>query len=137
MQPESWVGWSPWPRDDDTLPCVRKRTTMNMADALSGSGGLEAIRWMLRGAPRRALRRELGTLLSAPNILGSCHLRRVRFKPGRKFIAWYDARVRRDGTPSVRPMAVTWGSRSEERRVGKEGGGGGWQGRWKANRVEG
>ncbi len=83
---------------------------MNMPDALSGSGGLEGIRWMLRGAPRRALRRELGTLLSAPNILGPCQLRRVRFKPGRKFIAWYDARVRRDGTPSVRPMAVTWGS---------------------------
>lgn len=84
---------------------------MNIADALSGHAKLEGIRWLLLSATtRRALRRELRALLSAPNMLGSCRLRRAKFKPGRKLTAYYDARVHIEGTEGsrVRPIAVTW-----------------------------
>jgi len=75
---------------------------------------LEDIRWMLcsGGASRRALRRELCALLPAPDMLGPCRLRYARFGPGRKLTAYYDARVRIEGTEGycARPVAVTWGS---------------------------
>ncbi len=84
---------------------------MNVADALSGSAGLEGIRWMLNGTPLRALRRELGALLTAPDMLGSCQLRRVRFKPG-QLLVYYDVHIGAEGDDvhSVRPAAVTWTS---------------------------
>jgi hypothetical protein len=84
---------------------------MNIADALSGSAGLEGIqRMLLSGSPHQALRRELSALLAAPNILGPCQLRRARFKPGRKLMAYYDAHVHieGDGRHSIRPIFVTW-----------------------------
>jgi hypothetical protein len=85
---------------------------MNLADALSGRAGLEGIRWMLTRAPFRALRRELGALLIDPAMLGPCHLRRVRFKPGHKLLADYDATIRVEGNGkySLRPVFVVWGS---------------------------
>src|SRR3989441_10316211 len=84
---------------------------MNLADALSGRAKLEGIQWLLLSAtPRRVLRDELKSLLPAPNMLGPCRLRRVRFTPGRKLTGYYDARVRVEGTEGyrVRPIAVTW-----------------------------
>ena len=85
---------------------------MHIADALSGSAGLEGIRWMLTRAPLRALRHELAALLTDPGMLGSCYLRRVRFKPGHKLIAYYDATIRVAGNrrDSFRPVFVVWGS---------------------------
>src|SRR6266851_7012811 len=86
---------------------------MNLADALSGRAKLEGIQWvLLSAAPRRVLRDQLKALLSAPNMLGSCRLRRARFKPGRKLTAYYDVLVRREGTvrDCARPVAVTWES---------------------------
>src|SRR6266849_5554656 len=84
---------------------------MNIVDALSGRAKLEGIQWLLLSAtPRRVLRDQLKSLLPAPNMLGPCRLRRVRFRPGRKLTAYYDARVRVEGTEGylVRPIAVTW-----------------------------
>src|SRR5207244_5082411 len=84
----------------------------NLVDALSGHAKLEGIQWMLRsGAPRRALRRELGALLPTPDMLGPCQLRYARFGPGRKLTAYYDALVHVEGTEGycARPVAVTWG----------------------------
>lgn len=92
---------------------------MNLTDALSGSAGVEGIqRMLLSGAPHMALRHELSTLLSSPNILGPCHLRRARFKPGRKLMAYYDAHVRVDGngSDSIRPVFVTWGTHRDGNR---------------------
>ncbi len=89
---------------------------MNIADALSGRAKLEGIQWLLLSAtPRRVLRDQLKSLLPAPNMLGPCRLRRVRFRPGRKLTAYYDARVRVEGTEGyrVRPIAVTWRSDAE------------------------
>ncbi|PYM86814.1 MAG: hypothetical protein DME09_01375, partial [Candidatus Rokuibacteriota bacterium] len=89
------------------------KATLNITDVLSGRAKLEGIRWLLLGpAPRRALRDQLEGLLSAPAMLGSCRLRRARFKPGRKLTAYYDALVRREGTVTdcARPVAVTWES---------------------------
>src|SRR3989449_10807723 len=70
-----------------------------------------SIQWLLLSAtPRRVLRDQLKSLLPAPNMLGPCRLRRVRFRPGRKLTGYYDARVRVEGTEGyrVRPIAVTW-----------------------------
>jgi len=92
---------------------------MNIADVLSGSAGLEGIQQMLlSGPPHEALRRELGALLAAPNILGPCQLRRARFKPGRKLMAYYDAHVlvEGDGRHSTRPVFVTWGTFRDGKR---------------------
>lgn len=83
---------------------------MRIADALSGSAGLEGIRWILTRVPSRALRRELSALLIPPNVLGPCRLRLTRFKPGRRFSAFYDAQIRVEGSDvhNIRPIAVTW-----------------------------
>jgi len=98
---------------------------LNLADALSERAKLEVIQWLLLSpAPRRAVRDQLKALLSAPNMLGSCHLRRARFKPGRKLTAYYDALVRVEGTEGfcARPIAVIWRSDgdTEWRRRGND-----------------
>ncbi len=84
---------------------------MKIAEVLSGRAGLEGVRWLLLGKRvRTVLRRELDALLDGADLLGPCHLRRAKFKPGRKFTAYYDVRVRpvRDCGNPVRPIAVTW-----------------------------
>jgi hypothetical protein len=84
---------------------------MNLADALPGRAKLEGVRWMVRdGAPRRALRSKLSSLLPASARLGPCRLRYARFGPGCRLTAYYDARVSLEGTKGygVRPVAVTW-----------------------------
>src|SRR5439155_20429672 len=94
-------------------------STVNLVDALSGRAKLEGIQWMLRsGAPRRALRRELGALLPTPDMLGPCQLRYARFGPGRKLTAYYEALVHVEGSEGgcARPVAVTWGLDGEAER---------------------
>jgi len=84
---------------------------MSIADMLSGPAKLEAIQWvLLSAAPRTVLMDQLKALLSAPNMLGPCRLRRARFKPGRKLTAHYDVLVHVEGTEGygARPIAVTW-----------------------------
>ncbi len=84
---------------------------MSIADMLSGPAKLEAIQWvLLSAAPRTVLTDQLKALLSAPNMLGPCRLRRARFKPGRKLTAHYDVLVHIEGTEGhgARPIAVTW-----------------------------
>ena len=84
---------------------------MQPDDALSGQGGLQGIRWALKGpAVKRALRRELGALLIEPSELGSCLLRRAKWKPGRRLTAYYDVRLldlNRAGH-SLHPIEVDW-----------------------------
>jgi Ser/Thr protein kinase RdoA (MazF antagonist) len=77
---------------------------------LSGDAGLVGIRWLLGPSPRHVLRRELATMLGDPRLLGPCRLRRVKFKPGRKVTAYYEAALRDPlGRPrGSRPIAVTW-----------------------------
>ena len=96
---------------------------MNLADALSERAKLEVIQWLLLSlVPRRVLRDHLKGLLSAPNMLGPCRLRRARFKPGRKLTAHYDALVRVEGIEGfcARPIAVTWRSDGDANQ--REGG---------------
>src|SRR6267378_1637115 len=84
---------------------------MSIADMLSGPAKLEAIQWvLLSAAPRTVLTDQLKALLSAPNMLGPCHLRRARFKPGRKLTAHYEVLVHVEGAEGygARPIAVTW-----------------------------
>ena len=83
---------------------------MKMAEVLSGRAGWEGVRSLLLGkGMRTVLRRELDALLEGAD-LGPCHLRRAKFKPGRKLAAYYDVRVRhaRNIGNAVRPIAVTW-----------------------------
>src|SRR3989442_3222227 len=84
---------------------------MSIADMLSGPAKLEAIQWvLLSAAPRTVLTDQLKALLSAPDMLLPCHLRRARFKPGRKLTAHYDVLVHIEGTEGhgARTVAVTW-----------------------------
>jgi aminoglycoside phosphotransferase (APT) family kinase protein len=81
---------------------------LKLADVLSGRAKLEAIQWVLRfAAPRRTLRDQLTTLLSAPATLGSCRLRRAKLKPSHTLTAYYDAQVHVEGTVGYRPRAIT------------------------------
>jgi aminoglycoside phosphotransferase (APT) family kinase protein len=95
---------------------------MNISEALSGHSKPEDIRCVLRSASARgALRNRLKAMLSAPNMLGSCRQWRTRFDPDRKLRAYYDARVRMEGTDGydARPIVVTWHSdRNPNRRDG-------------------
>ena len=97
---------------------------MNIADALSGPAKLEGIQWMLLSATtRRVLRDQLKSLLPASAMLGPCRLRHAIFRPGRKLKAYYDVRVRVEGTEGfrVRPIAVTWRLDGEaDRRQGRD-----------------
>jgi Phosphotransferase enzyme family len=84
------------------IPAVRTR----LAETLSGHGGVEGVRWALRSpAPRALLRRHLAAMLAAGQPLGSCRLRRAKFKPGRRLNAWYDVDL---GPAGRRSIAVTW-----------------------------
>jgi hypothetical protein len=88
---------------------------MNIADALSGRAKLAGVQWVLSATPRRVLRDQLRTLLSAGTMLGPCHLRHVRFRPGQRLTAYYDVHVQIGAIEAyhARPIAVTWGSGSD------------------------
>jgi len=97
---------------------------LNLTDALSGRAKLEGIQWLLLSAgPRRVLREQLETLLSAPASLGPCRLRRAKFKPGRKLTAYYDALVHKGGAQGycARSVAVTWQSDGDADRGREDG----------------
>lgn len=86
---------------------------MNLDQALTQRPKLEGIQWLLLSAgPQRILRHQLKSLPAAPSLLGPCRRRRVRFKPGRKLTATYDALVRNKASTTyrARPIAVTWGA---------------------------
>ncbi|PYT85210.1 MAG: hypothetical protein DMG40_00190 [Acidobacteria bacterium] len=88
---------------------------MKIADVLSGRAGLEGIRWLLLAVPaRNALKDQLRTLLPGGAAVELC-LKEVRFKPGCKITAHYDALVTNKESPQdqqVRPVAVTWGPKA-------------------------
>jgi len=96
---------------------------MNIADVLSGHAELKGIQWVLLSATaRRVLAGQLRALLPAGAIVGPCQPREVRFKPGRRLTAYYDALIRTKGTHTyrVRPIAITWGSDGDaDPRVGE------------------
>jgi Ser/Thr protein kinase RdoA (MazF antagonist) len=84
---------------------------MSIADLVAPREGAAGVRWLLLARePRQALRHELERLLIDGYVLGSCRLRRAKFKPTRKLSAYYDVEVRTpDGRlAAVRPIAVTW-----------------------------
>ena len=85
---------------------------MEVADALSGRGGLESVRWLVLGAePREVLRRELSALLFAPEMLGACRLRHAKFRvePDVKLSAYYDIDINTHGFGGwSRAIAVMW-----------------------------
>ena len=84
---------------------------MNIADVVSAQAGLVGVQWALLGRPaRQILRRELAALLPNSAMLGSCRLRRAKFKPGRKLSAYYDVAIRNreTGVSHIRPIAVSW-----------------------------
>ena len=84
---------------------------MNLNQVLSGEAGLAGVQDVLLGFPARtALRHALRALLPDPAVLGSCRLRRAKFKPDRKLTAYYDVTLRAEtsGARSIRPIAVTW-----------------------------
>src|SRR5436853_1690949 len=92
---------------------------MNIADVLLGRAKLKGIQWVLLSTTaRKALADQLRALLSQGALVGPRHLREVRFKPGRRLTAYYDALVYMKGSEAyrVRPIAVTWGSNTDADR---------------------
>ena len=84
---------------------------MKIADVVSGRAKLEGIHWVLFSAKAlRVLTDQLRALLPAGALLGTRHLREVRFKPGRKLSAYYDVLVSTKGGEAycVRPIQVKW-----------------------------
>jgi len=87
---------------------------MNIADALLGRAKLKGSqRVLLSATAPKVLRDRLRALLSVGATLGPCHLKKVRFTPGREgreLNAYYDARVRRKTSEGyrVRPIVVSW-----------------------------
>lgn len=79
---------------------------MTVAAAVSGKEKMAGVGWLLFGhEAEQVLRRTLSMLLGDAALLGPCHLRRVRFKPGHKLTAYYDVCVQGHGT---RPVAAIW-----------------------------
>src|SRR3989441_502967 len=79
---------------------------MTVADAVSGKEKMAGVCWLLVGREtEQLLRQTLSMLLGDAALLGPCHLRRVRFKPGHKLTANYDVCVQGHGT---RPVAAIW-----------------------------
>jgi hypothetical protein len=63
---------------------------MNRDDILSGEAGTAGIQWILHSpASRRLLRGEVQRMLRPGYRLGSFDLTRVKFKPGRKLLAYF------------------------------------------------
>jgi aminoglycoside phosphotransferase (APT) family kinase protein len=82
--------------------------TMAMTQVVSGRAGPTDVRAvLLHASTRSSVRRALGTLLPPGARLGTCRLRRVKFKPGRKLTACYDVSAEGSGA-RVRPVTVTW-----------------------------
>jgi hypothetical protein len=92
---------------------------VELAEVLSGDAGLVGVRWLLGRHPRYVLRRELAKMLGDPRVLGSCRLRRAKFKPERKLTAYYEIDLRdpRGKLGRRRPIAVTWAVEGRERRL--------------------
>ena len=79
---------------------------------LSARARLQGVHWMLSAA-RSVMRDQLMALLYPGTVLGPCHLRHVRFKPGQRLTAYYDVHLQTKATASYRPIAVIWGSGME------------------------
>lgn len=78
---------------------------MNIDDVLGGLGGLSGIQRVLCGpASRAALRAALRELLEPGQPLGTCRLRRAKYRTRRRLSAYYDVTV----GGHRRPIAVTW-----------------------------
>lgn len=95
---------------------VARRSAVKLAEALSGRAGADGVRWVVQGAPlRQVVRRELRHALTEPELLGTCRLRRARFRAGSRLRAWYEVGLR-SGSASARAsqsrqVAVTWTAR--------------------------
>ncbi len=76
---------------------------------LAGETGLDGVQELLSPT---AIRPALQRMLDQPDALGTCHLRRAKFKPGRKLTAYYDLEVGDPAQPTsggtMRSVAVTW-----------------------------
>lgn len=71
---------------------------------LSGQAGGRGVRSLLGSSyHRRALR----SVLRPSAAVGTCRLKRVKFKPGRKLSAYYELSLG-EGEEGVRALAVTW-----------------------------
>lgn len=84
---------------------------MNTQAVLSGTAGLVGIQRVVKGRTvRRMLHQELAQMLQPDCVLGPLALTRVKFKPGRKLIAYYTCATTGQGEaqPRKTPIAVTW-----------------------------
>jgi len=85
---------------------------MNREDVLSGSAGLNGLRWAVMGASeRRFLRGELRQMLNDGCQLGPLHITRLKFKPKKRLSAYYLFSVFDPSSDQSRtiPLSVNWG----------------------------
>ena len=90
---------------------------MNIADVLSGRATSEGIQRLLLSAPtQEVLADQLRAMLPPGAAVGPFRLTEVRFKPGRKIIAYYDTFVDTESPKGnyIRPIAVTWAPNASE-----------------------
>ena len=90
---------------------------MNIADVLSGRATSEGIQRLLLSAPtQEVLADQLRAMLPPGVAVGPFRLTEVRFKPGRKIIAYYDTFVDTESPKGnyIRPIAVTWAPNASE-----------------------
>jgi hypothetical protein len=85
---------------------------MNVSSLLAGDQGRPGLVWLTSEAPFRALRDHLDGMLRARAEVSSLRLTRIKFKPPRKLSAYYDVELGNAPSTIVRPIAVTWTSRS-------------------------
>ena len=83
-----------------------------IAEIMCGERGIEGVQQLLTAD---SVRDVVQSMLQPTAVLQACHLRRAKFKPGRKLTAYYDAEMSSAvqtngpiGLTSVRPLAVTW-----------------------------
>ncbi|MEZ4661178.1 MAG: aminoglycoside phosphotransferase family protein [Caldilineaceae bacterium] len=83
-----------------------------IAEIMSGACGIEGVQRLMA---EDAIGGVVQSMLQPSAALAACHLRRAKFKPGRKLTAYYDVAIddprQADGTTVrliTRPMTVTW-----------------------------
>ncbi|MEZ4707998.1 MAG: aminoglycoside phosphotransferase family protein [Caldilineaceae bacterium] len=79
-----------------------------ITEIISGQCGMEGVQGLMTD---KAVQSTVQSMLQPPAVLHSCHLRRAKFKPGRKLTAYYDVEISdcpQAAGSTVRPLAVTW-----------------------------
>jgi aminoglycoside phosphotransferase (APT) family kinase protein len=88
---------------------VDRSSGTNIAEALSGRGGVAGVQWaLLDSTPRDLVAEAVADLLEPGAEATGWRLHRAKFKPDRVLIAHFEVTIRSRNRDQMRPVVVTW-----------------------------